>query len=62
MELSLLFNSEMVTINKLRASKDMHKMHPRRPEHYIFVDHFYLKNATKLRFNVFVHFNAKSHI
>ena len=33
-------------------------MDPRGPKHYIFGDHFYSKNARKLRFHVFLHFDA----
>ena len=40
----------------------MHKMGPWVPKHYIFADHFYSKNATKLRFHVFLHFNSRKHM
>ena len=40
----------------------MHKMGPRGPKHYIFGDHFYSKNAKKLRFHVFLHSNARKHM
>ena len=43
---SLLFNTHM------------HKMGPRRPKHCIFGNQFYSKNAIRLRFHVFLHFNA----
>ena len=39
----------------------MHKMGPRGPKQYIFCDHFDPKNAKKLRFHVFFHFNARKH-
>ena len=39
----------------------MHKMGPQGPKHYIFADQFYSKNARKLRFHVFLHFNARKH-
>ena len=37
----------------------MHKMGPQGPKHYIFGDQFYSKNAKKIIFHVFLHFNAK---
>ena len=40
----------------------MHKMGHRRPKHYIFGYHFCSKNARRLRFYVFLHFNARKHI
>ena len=38
------------------------KMDPWGPKHYIFGNHFSLKNARKLRFHVFLHFTAKNHM
>ena len=35
---------------------------PQGPKHYIFGDHFYLKNARKLRFHVFLLFDARKYI
>ena len=40
----------------------MHKMVPQGPKHYIFGHHFCSKNARKLRFHVFLHFNARKHM
>ena len=40
----------------------MHKMVPRRPKYYIFGNQFYPKNARRLRFHVFLHFNARKHM
>ena len=40
----------------------MHKMGPREPKHYIFGNQFYSKNARKLRFHVFLYFNARKHM
>ena len=40
----------------------MHKMGPQRHKDYLFVDHFYSKNAWKLKFHVFLHFNARKHM
>ena len=40
----------------------MHKMDPQRPKHYIFGNQFYSKNAKRLRFHVFLHFNARKHL
>ena len=37
-------------------------MGPQRPKNYIFGDHFYSKNARKLRFHVFLHFNARKYM
>ena len=37
----------------------MNKMAPAGPNHYIFGDHFYSKNARKLKSHVFLHFNAR---
>ena len=37
----------------------MHKMGPQGPKHYTFGDHFYSKNARKLKLHVFLHFNAR---
>ena len=37
-------------------------MGPKEPKHYIFGDHFYTKNARRLRFHVFLHFNARKHM
>ena len=39
-----------------------HKMGPREPNHYFFGDHLYSKYARKLRFHVFLHFNARKHL
>ena len=39
----------------------MHKMGPRGPKHFIFGDHIYSKNVRKVRFHVFLHFNARKH-
>ena len=46
----------------LLLNPHMHKMGSRGPKHFIFGDHFYSKNARKLRFHVFLHFNARKHI
>ena len=35
---------------------------PQGSKHYIFGDHFYLKNARKLRFYVFLLFHARKHM
>ena len=32
------------------------------PKHYVFGDHFYSKNARKLRFQVFLHFDARKYM
>ena len=40
----------------------MHKMVPQGPQHYIFGDQFYSKNARKLKFHVVLHFNARKHM
>ena len=40
----------------------MHKMGPQGPKHYVFGDHFCSKNARKLRFYVYLHFNARKHM
>ena len=40
----------------------MHKIGAQGPKHYIFGDQFYSKNARKLRFHVFLHFNARKHM
>ena len=40
----------------------MHKMGPQGSKHHIFDDHFYSKNARKLRFHVLLYFNARKHI
>ena len=40
----------------------MPKMSPWGPKHYIFGDHFYSKKARRLRFHVFLHFNARKHV
>ena len=40
----------------------MHKIGLRGPKHYIFGKHFCLKSARKLRFYVFLHFNARKHM
>ena len=37
-------------------------MHQMGPKHYISGDHFYSKNARKLKFHVFLHFNARKHM
>ena len=39
----------------------MNKMGPRGPNNFIFGDYVYSKNARKLRFHVFLHFNARKH-
>ena len=39
----------------------MHKIGLRGPKHYIFGDQFCSKNVRKLRFPVFLHFNARRH-
>ena len=39
----------------------MHKMGSQGPKHYVFGDHFSSKNARKLRFYVYLHFNARKH-
>ena len=40
----------------------LHKIDPRGFQHYIFGDYFYSKKAGKLRFPVFLHFNARKHM
>ena len=35
---------------------------PQRPKHYIFGNHFYSKNARKLRFHVFFLFDARKYM
>ena len=35
---------------------------PQGPKHYIFGDHFYSKNAKKLRFHVFLLFDARKYM
>ena len=40
----------------------MHKIGPLGSKHFIFGNHFYWKNARKLRFYVFLHFNARKHL
>ena len=35
---------------------------PQRPKHYIFGDHYYLKNARKLKFHVFLFSYARKHM
>ena len=37
----------------------IHKMGPPRPKHYSFGGQFYSKNARRLRFHVFIYFNAR---
>ena len=39
----------------------MHTMDPQGPKYYIFGDHFCSKNARKLKFHVFLHFNTRKH-
>ena len=39
----------------------MHKMGLGGSKQYIFGDPFYSKNARRLRFHVFFHFNARKH-
>ena len=40
----------------------MPKMGSRGPKRYIFGDQFCSKNARKLRFHLFLHFNARKHM
>ena len=47
---------------KFSVNPHIYKMGPRGPKHFIFGDHFYSKNARKLRFHIFLHFNARKHI
>ena len=49
-------------VNHNRFNPHMHKMGPRGHKPFSFGDHFYSKNARKLRFYVFLHFNARKHI
>ena len=49
-------------IFSLSVNTHMHKMGPRGPKHYIFGDHFWSKNARKLRFHVSLHFTTRKHM
>ena len=49
-------------LGSLLFNPHMHKMGPRRRKHYIFGNQFYSKNARRLRFQVFIHFNARKHM
>ena len=35
---------------------------PQGPKHYVFGNHFYSKNTRKLRFHVFLHFDARKYV
>ena len=37
-------------------------MGPGGPKHFTFGDHRYSENARKLKFHVFIHFNAEKHM
>ena len=54
----LFFNGKEI----INFNPPMHKMSPRRPKHYIFGNQFYSKNAKRLRFHVFLQFNARKHM
>ena len=60
----LVFNNHFfVWFCKINAlNPHLHKMGPQGPKHYIFGDHFYSKNARKLKFHVFLHFNSRKHM
>ena len=55
----IIFTTKEMTFS---VNPHIYKMGPRGPKHFIFGDHFYSKNARKLRFHVFLHFNARKHI
>ena len=46
----------------LLRDKSSFALGPQGPKHYIFGDHFYLKNARKLRFHVFLLFHSRKHM
>ena len=58
----LILTEEKRVFQKFHLNHHMHKMGSRRPKYYIFGDHFYSKKARKLRFPVFLHFNARKHM
>ena len=51
-EFKFFFLGIIVTV--ITFNPHMHKMGPQGPKHNIFGDHFYSKNARKLRFHVFL--------
>ena len=55
------FFSVVARLTNLIAYSHMHKMGRGGPKQYIFGYHFYSKNARKLRFHVFLYFNARKH-
>ena len=71
---SLIVGSLFIIASKNRSMKPlskvvsnvfhphMYKMGPWGSKHYIFGDHFYSKNTRKLRFHVFLQFDARKHM
>ena len=58
----IISTQKISSIYKFILNPHMHKVGPGGPKHYIFGDKFYSKNARKLRFHVFLHFNARKHM
>ena len=59
---SLVQKIYMFLQKKRSHCKNSLALGPQEPKHYIFGDHFYSKNARKLRFHVFLLFDARKYI
>ena len=55
-------SSKYAMQHRIIPNRHINKMDPEPLQHYIFGNHFYSKNARKLRFHVFLHFNARKHM